>query len=158
MKIDEQLICEYIFDLVDVDQEVIIKNAIEADPEIQQEYLRLKNKFERLKLLENDYPNPLIALSQFLVKKSAVAAILILGSSLWFLPNQAHATAGDPVAEFTRNSVIQQKVYCTSGISPQKSHTFVNDFDTILAKNIQVSPSIDPEMNYSTQYFKKLSL
>lgn len=158
MKVDEQLICEYIFDLVDSDQRITVKNAIDRDPETRQEYVRLKNKFERLKILEKDYPNPLVTLSHFLVKKSAIAAILMLGASLWFLPNQAYADGSASVSEVSSKSTAHHKVCCTSGISPKKSPDFVRNFDGILSNNLYLSSSIESEMHYSTQYFKKLSL
>ena len=158
MKVTEQEICEYLFNLLSPEMKRAVKDAIKNDPDIAKEYERLKNKFDRLKLLEPDYPNPLLSLSQVLVKHSAIAAVLALIFSLWFLPNQAYAEEHNVSIESQHKIHTMKKVCCTSGISPQKSPKFDKSFEEILTTNIQVTSSIDSEMNYSTRYLKKLSL
>jgi len=158
MKVTEQEICEYLFNLLSPDVRAYVKDAIENDPEVVKEYNRLRNKFDRLKLLEADYPNPLVALSQVLAKHSAIVAVLTLIFSLWFLPNQAHAEERTVSVESHHKIEVIQKVCCTSGISPRKAPKFDKNLNEILASNFQVTSYIDSEMNYSTQYLKKLSL
>ena len=158
MKVSEQEICEYLFDLLSTQKKAQVKSYIDSDPEVQKEYVRLKNKFDRLNLLYQEYPNPMRTLSQILIKNSAVAAVLALVFSLWFLPSQAQADTYTSTVENIHAASSIHKVCCTSGISPEKAPKFDKALDEILANNMQMTSSIDSEMNYSTHYLKKLSL
>ena len=158
MKITEKEICEYLFDLLEPARKIEIQSALDSDPVARKEYIRLKNKFDRLNLLDQDYPNPILYLSQWIAKHSAIAAVLALVFSLWFLPNQAYAENPSVVIEDAHQIRHTNKVCCTSGISPEKSPKFDENLDEILAQNIHQGSSIDQELNYSTKYLKKLSL
>ena len=156
MNIEEKDICEYIFNLLPPQRRLEVKDAIECDDKTRQEYERLTRKFDRLKILESDFANPLYLLYQSIIKNSAIAALLIIVFSLWLIPFSGEADNEASLVSTEGLVGRQSGVCCTSGISPQAVLKFEQGFQMILVKNLPSTSSIESEMNYPTQYIKNI--
>ena len=74
---DEQLLCDYIFDLLDENESKDVETLLLNSADHRRKFNELNAKFNGLKTLKDDYKNPLNSLKNRIYKFSMVAAILI---------------------------------------------------------------------------------